>query len=563
MSWPSIFTGPVATSLPGGWTGRLQSSITGYSQGVQSLAPNADVLSFSAANVSGTRGDQSPPSTVNYRRPGHHLYDYRWRFWAVPDYTLRLVNPSVGADLPFVLWNTWPQNETLASVVVSDPLILDPALEPTNIIRANEYFGTSFQILDGTNDINETMTFNFTSEGVVITVIGSLASTFNIVPDVPVREDWEFLTDIIRSHNGSEQRIALRKNPRLSTQFRVDILDFKDRRDQYITTFRNMGLSATVPLYQHATKVTQATGPGSSKVYFDPNRTQMQVGQQIVVIDPRTDAFQLGLVASIDADGANISGSFADSIDERWFVFPGAAFLLKNDSGISTYKLTGKLNIQGEGIGSVSLIRQGNTATLTTLNGLPIMERRIKAGHLSELFDRRREVIDNETGLPDIKRYSETYSDVGGVKKWEINRYDGAAEDYMRKFIDTARGAQKSWLLPTWMPDLILAATPADGAAQLLVQSTNYVDFFHIPEPWNYLMIQYNDGSPITYHEVTNAQIVDGNTEITINPALALGDNEAIDMISFLNRVRGEDRITRTHYEQMTEYSWSVRTASE
>lgn len=566
MGWTHKSTGLVQTNLPAAWSGRNQIETVAYVQGATSGYDlnqfKPAVASFDSGDVMGTRGDQTPDWTGDLHKPHTALTDIRYRFYVIPE-EIRLVNPAINTALEFILWNTWPEVQTVVASTSSDLAVIDPDLDVADVVQANEYFTTSFVILDGSADINGTMTFTFTDEIVIVPVIGSLSSTFNIVPDVPVKETWEFLTDVIQSHNGNEQRIALRNKPRVTLDFRVDILDFEQRREQYITAFRNMGFAATIPMYQHATKVTQDAAAGATKVFFDPTMTQMREGEQIVIIDPMDDSFQIGIIGTMDADGANTTGTFSDPIAKRMFVFPASPMLLADGSGITTYKITGKMNIKASNIQSQDIIRTDNVQSLTTLDGHPIMEKRLMAGTLTESFNRRREVMDNETGLSTVQLYGDLHPNVAGVKKWQINRYDGTSEDYMRLFIDTVRGGQKAWLLPTFMPDMILNSEPADGGGELNVVGSDYIDFFSSHESWQYVMLQYGSEAP-TYHQTSNINVQpDGSTTLTITPGLALGVNDDITMISFLNRVRGADRIMRTHQEQTTEYSWAVTTMDQ
>jgi len=489
--------------------------------------------------------------------------DFHFRFWVIPE-ELRLANPLINTDIPFAIWSTFPVIQTLQAINVlgSEVLTFDKtALVST--IRDSEYQNVNLRIGPGEPNVDAVVEFVFPLGIAYLIVIATVSETFNLVPDVPVNETWEFLTEILTAYDGTEQRISLRRNPRRNMEFSVDIIDLQQRQEQYELLFKNMGLQAIIPAYQHATRITQTTTIGGSRLYFDATKTQMRVNESIVMINIKTQDAQVAKVTAIYSDGVDIGSAVGQDIDNGYYVYPCHAMIIQNDSGLTMQSITGKMDIRAEGFAQPALPRPGASISIDVVDGLNVMRIRPLVS-ADELFATRAEIVDFEVGLKAILRKADPHPTLSGSRSWLIKRYDRSEdEDYMREFIDQARGAQKAWLMPTWLPDLTLApiATPDPLEGTLIINEANYPSLFFPYPTWQYIMIQYGTLAP-TFHKVTGAAVRDdGYVDLSFTPSLA--DDPLVSditMISFMLKVRGTDVIRRRHEHRDTVYSWGILT---
>jgi hypothetical protein len=489
--------------------------------------------------------------------------DFHYRFWVIPE-ELRLQNPLVDTDIPFVIWNTYPKIDTLQDILVAGSSVLTFNKTPLiSTIRDFEYQTILMRIGPGEPNVDALVDFVYQNGDAIFPVIAIVSETFNLIPDVPVDETWEYLTDIMTSYNGSEQRISLRDDPRRTLNFTVDIIDMQDRREQYELLFKNMALQAIVPNYHHAAKLTAPSPIASNRLYFDTSQTQMRLGEGIAIINVQTKKAFIFNVTTIYSDGVDIGSSLGEALTTGNYVYPAHAMILKANSGMTMQTVTGKLEIQAESFGAYTLPRPNATPTIETLDGYNIMTIRPLAG-AEELFTRDAEVMDFETGVKTILRTANPHVIISGQRQWLINRYGPSAkEDYMREFINQVKGAQKAWLIPTWFPDLTLApiATPTALNGVIQINEINYGTLLFPYDTWKRIMIQY-DNLPATYHTVTSATTRDdGYVDLAFSPPLPDDPEVAnIKMISFLLKVRGDDTIRRRHDHRDTTYSWAVTT---
>lgn len=116
------------------------------------------------------------------------------------------------------VWNAWLSDQYLSSIGESDTLGLTESgiTAPTTFTPLEER--TLFITVDteGPAAINAEYTFNFPTESPVLGVVGRRVLVFGHPPnwDSPVVEKLNWLTDVMLTHGGIEQRVGLRDAPR-------------------------------------------------------------------------------------------------------------------------------------------------------------------------------------------------------------------------------------------------------------------------------------------------------------------------------------------------------------
>jgi len=556
-----ITFGPAATDAPVAGTNHYAINADNYVQGTEGLSIVPEAFNFNDTDIAAAPA--KPFVGQAYEMASMHR-DFHFRFYMIP-VELRLSNPTIDVPISFTMWNTHRQPQTLISLSVVGSNVLTFGLSPTDIVRDSILLTTDVTIGAGEPNIDAVASFEWTDETVMLAIIATVSETFNLVPDVPVRETWQYLTDIITTFDGAEQRIALRPNPRRTMDFDVDILDLADRREQYQLIFKNMGLQAIIPAYHHATNLTGITPIGGSKYLFDPTVTQMRVGEYLVVINPQTEEAQITQILTVDVDGATGTSSSGVDLDPTWYVYPAHTMIIRNGSGLNMQQVSGKLNMKTEGFSTPALPRPNATPTIAQLGGIDIMEMRplISA---DEKFSFRTDVIDFEVGVKDIKRKADPHSTISGTRRWRVSRYDNPdEEDYMRQFIDNQKGAHKAWLMPTFFPDLTYLSGATNLSGVINVAEVDFPTLFFIYNTWKQIRVDY-ENLPPSYHTLSSAVVNGAGTEtiLTLNPVLADDAEVAnITKICFMHKVRGHDTIRRQHLARETFYTWAIKTVDD
>ncbi len=488
--------------------------------------------------------------------------DFHFRLWVIPT-ILQLSNPQLNTNIGFRLWKTWTDPETISSVLVNGSSVLTFDISPGDVIKDSQYRLVNMQIGPGEPTVEAEVQFNTENLQGILSVIALISDTFNLIPDVPVQEAWEYKTDIITNYKGSEQRISLRRYPRYEQNFEVEIIDMRQRKEQYDILRRNIAVQSLVPLYQYATHLTGVTPIGGTKIYFDPARTNMRAGEFIIIVNPSTEGVGISKIDSVDADGATISSAAGEEYTSSWVAMPALNCLLNDGSGITMNNVTGRLKINAKSFTEPDILRPNATRTFEEFEGTPVLDRRpiIPA---EESFSYRREVFDNETGVRDVNS-RDLHPIVEGKRTFVIQRVSDPDEmDYWRSFFDRIRGAQESFLFATFFPDLTLVGSQTpfpQGFSGMVVNETRYPSIFQQYGTWEHIQIEYETGKR-SFHRVSLAEInEEGTVNISMSPAAPDDPDYTVPVrISFLMRVRASDRVVFSHWENYSEVSFDIIT---
>lgn len=530
---------------------------------IESLAPIAFTESFNA--VIGTF-DESTLSTGLGVTVTTQYQDFHFRLWVIPS-ILNLSNPQLGTDISFRLWNTYSDAETISSVLVTGSSVLTFNISPGTQLKDAEFRQTTFQIGPGEPSIEAVVQFITENLSGELTILAAISSTFNLIPDIPVIENWQFKTDILTNYRGQEQRIALRRYPRIAQEFQVEIIDVRQRKEQYFILKKNISVQSLISFYQYATVITAATFIGGTKIFFDPIRTNVRVNEFLVVINTTTEAVFIGKIIQIDLDGAVVSSSVGEDIDTRtWIAMPAYFCTVEDGSGITMSQVTGTLQIKANTFSEPTLLRPGATRTIGFFDGLPFLNRR-PLSQADENFEYRREIIDNEVGVRDLNS-RDLHPRISGTRKFTVQRNSDPEEmDYWRSLFDTTRGAQKSFLISTFFPDMSLTSGQAPltiGVSSFIVNEGEAVNSLMQFETWKRIQIEF-PGALRTQHTITSfVSNMDGTATLNFTPALP--SNAAYTsptLISFLMRVRASDRVAWQHYAGYSEVSFGIITTDE
>jgi hypothetical protein len=522
-----------------------------------------DVEAEAVTPLSGGTPPSGLPGYAWHIAPNHH-HDFHFRLWVIPP-LLQLNNPQLNTDIPFTLWNTWYDEETISAVLVNGSSVLSFDISIGSVINDFQLRTVNMQIAAGEPSIEATVQFVTENTSGFLDVIAAISDTFNLIPDVPIKEFWEFKTDVLTTHKGVEQRIALRRYPRIKQQFTFEIIDLRQRRTQYNVVRKNITVQSLVPMYQYSVNIDRPASIGDFKVFLDNAQSNMRAGDFAIIVNPTTEDLIISRIDTIDLDGITLKSALSFDIDDHWVAAPAINAIVNDGSGIDMRNVTGELQVNADSFEESSLLRPNATRTIDTFDGLPFINRRPLI-NADEKFNYEREILDNETGARDLNS-SWLHPKISGNRKFLIQRIADPDEmDYWRSLFDTVRGGQKSFLLSTFFPDL----TPVNPNASVRALSTidvnedYYPGLYYAYDTWKRIQIEYPNGTT-TQHVVNNATTnPDGSCTVQFSPAIPDTDEtDQIKYISFLMKWKASDRVAFRHFANYSEVSFGVFSSDE
>jgi hypothetical protein len=524
--------------------------VTGGKGGASSPVPMQE-LTLSRGTL------QSPVArtTPDIECGGSPYQDFYFRIWVVPE-ILRITNARIDFPYEYEIWNAYLQSNTLNTVT---PVGAGSSSVSTNITTP-EVWG-DLEIKTKTISIDETapievnvvVTYDFTNGDGFLTFIALRTAIIDSVPDVPITEILSWKTDIISSYKGDEQRIALLDQPRREIRFKLITNSVEQSQKVLDRIYVDSGATVVVPFYQYSTFVTADGVPNDTVISIDTSKTDIRVGETVFFKNPSGD-FSIHKVNAFDATTVTITPGLEFNVF-RYTLF-GPAFDCYASKGTSFNRLSvddsGTLNITCTVVGERdNLDRPSSTGILTTFtDGKTILDKRPLADNpIQNIADSNFEILDFETSKVELLR-PWTYPKLGRRLVFKMQRIpDPEADfDYFRLFLETMRGKQKSFYIPSYRQDLSLNSVPADSAGILDIKGLRYSGFYFDNPAFKQLAIFTASG---VHYTVVSSVTPDVNLNDQVQLATPLPTGAGwtqISAISFLMLSRlASDEIALTH----------------
>lgn len=379
------------------------------------------------------------------------------------------------------------------------------------------------------------------------------------IPQVPVREVWEWKSNVLEAYDGTEQRIALRGAPRTMLS-----LSFVVTNQLLLTRLWNSLLIARsdfyVPEFQYATRTTQAGTLG--RVYFDPAVTDVRVGEYLYLKE-YTNVHQ---VTAVYSDGCDLDLTINTA--KNLLIAPMNRFFGKASPSMNRYAVSQVAEMSLEGVynrSRSSLIRPDTSDPLTYWNSVAVLDCRPLATSLQDVVLEDNILVDNEISLLTLfNKWDE--AKVQLTRQYLVERYpqgctsDGLKSlDWWRHFLQFCRGSAKKFWLPLYHEDYPIAVNPPAGTGAIVVSNPFYFQLF-VNKKLTHLWIQISSASWTHRTKVTSIGSVGSNLQLNLQNDLP--DLSPITRVELLLPCRLDgDSVEWEHYARHSIVSLKIRTA--
>jgi hypothetical protein len=401
---------------------------------------------------------------------------------------------------------------------------------------------------DGPPTINGTIDVVNDVANFSIPITGNRVVMFAYEPERPIVEVLEWKTDILTAADGTEQRIAWRKNPRQNCSMIVRIPEGDDRRKMQNLLKGWHPRVFGVPVWWESRALETDVASTATSIPIDTAYADYRVGGLVIIwSDP--DTFDAVEISAVNANSLDLSSQVAHSYTAgEALVMPLRTALLGEQVDMRTFlnnlqevKLDWRIqdNDVGDSFGDTSPFSTHNSKVM--LDGYNVTSREIADGIMRKL-----EVIDNETGVP--VQYSGQLASVPMTQK---GFYGGTRQAIWetRQLIHALRGSQTSFYLPTFYEDMVVTQNLVSSSFDLNIKNSGYTDYIDGVEPYTSIWIELDDGTILT-REITASQVIDSQNErLTVDTAWASDiDKDDIARVSLLRLVRlADDKLSFTH----------------
>jgi hypothetical protein len=449
--------------------------------------------------------------------------DYYYQIWLIPQ-VLSVTNFEFDSGIPFLFWNSYPFDNAITSITITGSSGVETELNVGDNFEALETRIVTVSVTEAAGFTGITH-FNFGMEwgfGLLDFYFQTTSRVSEILPEVPITETWSWKTDIIMSSNNHiEQRVAVRLSPRVSTAYKMLMFDDVDRRLNYARIFDEMKSFRLVPFYQYASKLTAVAHMTDTRIYFDPRKSDVRVGEFVYLYSSDMRFFDAYQIATVETDGATLVNPVENNFDIGSFAISGVQCLLTQNSGFNMANVYGDLNIEAMRLyPREDFARPEATPTITRLNSRPVIGQRFLANKtIDEKFEMNNTLIDADTGVYTVIR-NRKYPFIAGTVEFKVKRIENPdAMDYWRALFAELRGMQGSFYLPTWRRDFKVNTDIVVHSMNIICDDNRFKELYEgLPEFTN-IQFLANDGETV-YREIVSSSLVGSDLTLVINEAL-------------------------------------------
>lgn len=490
---------------------------------------------------------------------------FYFRIWMIPK-VLDAQNPQIGSPIPFRIWNSFLTANELQGLTTSGAEGLDIDIAETDVLQKLEMRTVNIVIgEDAPYQIDATFNFDFEFGGSALRFLAQLADILPIEANAGIVERFEWLTDILPSYDGSEQRIALRGRPRRAFVVSLTLENEADRKALYDKLYATIAQSVIVPAYQYQSQLKVSTVIGDNKIYCNTKRADLREGESVILV-ARDGTFFYYKILDVFEDYVTITTAFSQVIEKRGAkVVGGFTGRMPDNSGLAMNANGGSAQLTITIIDSREQIAVPDyPVALPMLSGVPLLLRRPLAdGEAPESFAAGLEVIDNDTGKPaQYTAWDQRY--ISGERKYLINGLFYKDEmQFWRSFLDYCRGRQRAFLAPTWRADLVQVDGSATLVSEIEVQGSSYSSLYFGSPTYRHLLFETQLGLiPVTVVDAVNNGVsttiyFDAPVDVDLTGAV-------ISRISYLMLCRlGSDTVALTHENTYSTIELSLRAIKE
>lgn len=389
-----------------------------------------------------------------------------------------------------------------------------------------------------------------------ILITGSRIVLLPFVPETPVEETLEFLTDILTRKDGSEQRINLRKNPRQGFNL-VYLREEGTELSRFdILLFGWQSRAFGLPTWTEAADLSAPASSGSFTVNVESTEgLDLRVGELATVWEDES-TFDALAVASFTATSVTFDTALSRSYSRNAILMPVRTAVVRSNPQGTRYAVnlaTRRLSLEvlanevGDAYASAGTFLVDDASSVIdgeVLVDLPnVIRGQLTEGHVRDI-----QFFDNETGAVS---FATTVPFNLRTSPLTILTQNRAELLRFRKLLHFLKGRQKSFFVPTDFRDVIVSQTVVNGSGTVTIENVGYSRYAQQQGRYLVVRVELTDGT--TYDaEVTNsAELSAAEEQLTLS-RLAPREIAPSEFrrISFLERVRiDSDRIPIVHQD--------------
>jgi hypothetical protein len=332
---------------------------------------------------------------------------------------------------------------------------------------------------------------------------------------LPTKERLVFNTEILQSHNRTEQRIAKRQGqPERQLMARIVLTTDADMARFEALMHGRLKESWALPLWPVAEIHTGAIAAGQGTISLDTHYAGFAAGGYAMIWQSRS-VYDIVAIGSVSDSAIVLASTPANSYSGTKFIIPCVAARcmsvarLKRFHGAAIVEMAFRVESHEDVPDYSAGMMYDNYVVMTT-------PAKFSGNGFDYSHDLDVAVLDAGTGPFEVVSNS-AHNIVTGPHKWICESKQAAWE--LRQFLHRVNGRQKGFLMPTFGYDIELSRGVGAGDTGIYVVGRDYAFNMSVNEMRTYVAFRPDVGD-IIVRKVTGMSLVDGDEELlTIDAA--------------------------------------------
>lgn len=456
----------------------------------------------------------------------------------------------------FDVWNSYLEPKTLLSIdgLPEGVTISGYGSLPASFgaIQLSQY---SISVdTEGSSRVDSRIAFDFmAANDPTLALSGSrvLAWHFPANWGTPITERLEWLTDVLKAEDGSEQRFKLRTWPRWSTSFAFDT-EGRLRRILENKLYDLGGQPWAVPVWQDVQPLASNAAIGATSLSVTTTYRDWAAGSIGILLAADGLTHEAFEVATVGTSTLTLSRALEQAWPAGTSVYPARIAYATNPPQLTRHLagyVSGTVEFQGVEPASRTYAAESPTyRSYPVLTSAPNWREGLQAEYRRQLA-----VFDSLVGQPYVVERNGIGEQTQSVTWTAFGR---AEADALRKFLYSRAGRHKGLWLPTWSADVVPVDTIGTSATSWRVENCGLSIHAAGAVGRRDIRIELTDGT-VLYRRITNATEESASVEsIAIDTALGQTVTAAqVRMVSFMAFARMDD--------DAVEIQWSTADVAE
>jgi len=327
---------------------------------------------------------------------------------------------------------------------------------------------------DGPSTIDTHLVWQFGTDQAQLHITGTRIVAFSWLVDwsKPVSESLQWLTDILQSTTGYEQRRSLRLTPRINYQ--AEFLIYDAERQYFDLAMIGWGAKTfALPVWNQQQWLKTAHNIGAFVIYCDTNHRNFRANRLAILRGQTAFENETVEIESVHADRLILKRPLQKNWAKGTCLSPAVTAQLSNPPNL--IKRTDRMVRTSVALTVTEAVDHNELLPTTMYRNYPVLEEKPnEQNDLTHSYERLLSQLDNKTGLPLQK-------DIGqaafGLYQYDWMTYGRAQQANLRALFYALRGSQKAIWLPTFSNDLTVKAVITASSQSIDIQWCGYARF--------------------------------------------------------------------------------------